>query len=334
MKVSILSVLMVFILCGAVAAEQVYIAPFLYTDWEGKRISVEQSAEDLIMKELHRQDFNGAFEFQKTGGNSSGEIYDSSDASELCRILGIKKVIYGSVKKSAEGWYCELKLYDHASKKDVRVFVNSDTIRDFDRMTKKAADDIALCIKQKYGSSSDNGDKKFSLAFDIPFCLYWWTPLDAAWNKSVAGIFGLDVGAETRLPWKGSSIKQRELYYSVRGSLSWLYGKGRGDSYPLDINLISVKVPFFINVSLDEKSAVAVGAGPMFEFGMLSIEEKYESGRRMLYRNYPAVASMIEYSYLVSQRFKLKGCAEVDIYTVKEPYATVRFGLGGVWVAR
>lgn len=326
----ILILLLPLILCSYMFCDSILIVPFTVYDQNSMTVKLEEKPEETVYKTLRLYEFGGLLNF-KFEGNRYPAVYTSIDANKVCNVSNSDYVLYGYIQKNENSWYGNIKLYDFAKKKIIKEFFASDDIASYERFIAVLGNNVVAGLEEISGYShiEKDGIEYRLFKLEAGGNILYWTPLSAGWIDTVTGVGGIQGDLRLFFPHERLFIKSTEIDFSLNFRLSYSYGCGKQNMYPLNFHILKINMPAFIYMKIDRNNTVYVGTGPSCEFDFLDIIERH-SNRKLYYQNIFGLEGILGYEFNVTPDIKIFFETTADFHFNSDSYVSLRPGIGAV----
>lgn len=307
-------------------AEEIILAPIVCYDENNKTISLAKNPNKALYENLKEYWFEGLIEFSLH--KDKEYIYTILDAQKLCIELEKKYVIYGYVQKKEKSWFANLRIYDSNKKEVVKEFFASDEINNFDRCIKSLESNLIDGIEELLGLKFLEKVQETirPIEIRIPSSLSYWTPI-GKWNNVIIGTIGVNTGVEIFPPFKTKIFNNYLVDFSGTLKLSYGYGVGSTEKYPLNYHTLTVAFPITTYIHFDNKHCGYVGTGFFYELEFLNVQKKYEN-TTFSFQNMFGVEFNIGYEFSLNEKCSLYSETEFNFHIKNDDYICLKQSFG------
>lgn len=184
-------------------------------------------------------------------------------------------------------------------------------------------------IEEITGFSQDKLKEKTTRPMElrIPVSLFYWTPVDTTWRKTILGIAGINTGAEF-YPSQPLIVSNGKLMdFSARFNLSWNAGINQKESYPLMLNTIALSIPVVFHIHFNECNSLYFGTGIAYGVEFLKIRPKYDD-EQFSYQNAFSFELIAGYEFNINKTVSFFAEIKFDWHLAKDGFVSVKTCLG------
>lgn len=282
----------------SIFADEIMIAPIIVYDKKGDKLEIDISKK--VYQKLSSHWFDGQLDFELLRPEKYGMIYTGLDAAKVCTVESKRFMIYGYVQKNDFNWFANLKIYDSEQKKIIKEIFAGDEINYIERFENDIFDKLIQELEKIIGIQNIEKKTEEPLKISVPTALYYWSPLSEKWNSVYTGLVGAFLGIEFYPPQKEIVLISKKIDFTFRFYLTYYLGIGKPNMYPLNLNVIQVGLPCFINLHFNEKHSMYFGLGMFYEIEIMNIIEKYQN-QKMYFQNVMGLENILGYKFHINQ---------------------------------
>lgn len=327
-----LLVAVLFLLCVRIFSDSIHIAPIVCFDETGKKIELNINPNESLYDLLEKYYFNGLIVFNAASEKKTGSVTSILEAERLCNISNCDYVIYGYFQRNENSWYGNLRLYSKTQKKIVKDFFASDSIENYERMLRIFEDHIVDYCKELLGISDEDiiTNKTRSCEIRIPASLFYWSPITEKWNDVYTGVIGVKAGVEIFPPINNYVFHSMCMNYSAQLRLSYAYGFGVQDNYPLNYHEIKIETPVIVHLHFDKYNSIYLGTGVSNEFQLMQIQEHYKD-EELYYQNMFGYFGITGYEFTLNELLSIYSEVQFESHFSDDKYLAIKPSLGVVF---
>lgn len=307
--------------------QKIVLSPIVCYDQNNKAINLVKNPNRILYDDLTNSWFEGLIDFSLH--KEKEFIYTIVEAQKLCTQLNCSYLIYGYVQKNENSWYANLKLYDSNKKMIVKDFFASDDINNFERFISTLEENIIGGVEQllglEFAQKKEECERKIEVR--IPCSVYYWNPIDSRWCDVITGIVGANVGCEVFPPFKTRIINNTLVDFSATLKLSYAYGIGNHNRYPVNYHTATVSFPLTSYVHFTDEHIGFFGMGFFYEAEFLNIKQNYEDVKFM-FQNMGGLETYVGYEFVLNENCTLYCQAEINHHFSKDSFVSLKPTLG------
>ncbi len=270
---------LLFLLCSLLQlhALDIYLAPVSIRNLTEDRVEKIDSGDFTgdLLKSIKITDHEGIAQIQSLSqGADSPEGY--LEAARLCADRGITYLLFGFFTRTEIGWDCELRMYNHETRKIEILFLARDTADHYDRLVQELTRKILDYLYTDLGMSAyDPMPAPEKNIFVLPLYLNYWTPAGGDWGETSTGIARLESGLLL--------TPVQPLF--MRGDVPWEFQTGLTLAYSLAVNdadyesfilhSFRLNLPLTMSAGLAENQFIDLGGGLSMQFDLLFQDRLY-----------------------------------------------------------
>lgn len=331
MKSKVISLFLLFS-AGFCFADKVNVSSIVCLDESNEKIELKQNPGCRIVELLGKYYFQGLLSFDKLSEGKYGTVNSILDAERCCNVSHCEYLMYGYFQKKQNSWYGNLKLYSGNDKKIIKEFFASDSIDEYDRMIESFVTHIVLYCEELLGLNHEDILVDFIRKCEIrfPSALSYWSPLTEDWRNVYSGVIGTYGGVEIFPPLKTLVIHSLYFDYSAQLRLSYRYGFGADNNYPLNYHEINLEMPVLVHLNFDYRNSIYAGAGISFGYQILEIAEHYKP-TSIYYQNMFGYFGMTGYEFLINNIVSIYSEIQLGSHFSNDKYLDIKPSLGVVF---
>ena len=226
-----------FLLSIRLAAEEIYVAPFLFVDGGNEDYVLDQDFQEAFVKELNKKKSLLQVEIKKT--NDKTEVRSRYDALSLCKRAKIAYLLYGWIKKTEYVYECEIRLFDGEGRKNIYTIYNKDEVGDREKFIENASEKIIEKLRELFYIPEK--EDTFT-TINVHTGIGYWLFTNKAWANHITGTIKLSNGFEVIPVNLVGYAKTAKLCFSVGLNLDYLVGVNKKDTLPCYLNTINTNL--------------------------------------------------------------------------------------------
>lgn len=314
---------------SSIFAETMAISTVVVYDQDYSRFECETDFGNIIYKRLEKEWFSGLIAFSSLSVSDYGEVYTVLDANKVCTSWNFDYILYGFVQKNENSWYGNIKLYSLTARKIEKEFFASDEVSHIQRFMNTLCENIISGIYEITGLhvSDEKPSDIIPFRIDIPAEVFYWNPLGTKWNEVYTGIVGGLSGIDFVPPQKRLILFERIIYFSLGADISYCFGIGKENSYPLNLHTIQLLTPAKIHVDFNERHSLYAKVAPYYEIDLLNISEKYKTAE-LHFQNMAGLEIGLGYEFSALDFFSLYAKTDFDFHFSKDGFFSIKPGFG------
>ncbi|MCR5614014.1 hypothetical protein [Treponema sp.] len=332
MNKKFLTTVICFILSIPCFCEAIKIADITFLNEKGEKTQKKYFTAKLIEKHLCNKWFDNKVNFSIADYDASVDLTSLNDAEKFCVLYECNFLLFGFIKESSTGFYSELKLYNHNSKKIEMHFFSADDKDHYQRLVEELCSKVEIFVKEKFliTENIQKEDEYSTFSLSLPLSVFYWNPLDDRWTKVLHGIAGTSVALEIFPALKRRAMQNKSYNFSVRVETSYKAGIGSSDFYPVNYHSFSVSTPVLLNIQFGQTHYLLIGVGPLYQLDVAEFVPKYE-GKKTIIQNDFGIMTVIGYQYKLNDSWRLNAEIEFDYYFSKNSFFVIKPKIGAVW---
>jgi hypothetical protein len=232
----------------------------------------EKNASNVLFDALLKTDYDGMLILKKiptTVTYQDRSIKSELEASEICDLLNIDYLLYGSIEKTNKFYNAEIFLYDNAAKSNKKTLYVKTELGDFDQFINEITLKFINYMYDKLGLTELKQERKLGFGgIGLVFASGYWIPMGNWWDFTT-GLVCFETGMNV-IPLK-AFVKMRNFAFYMRFGLNINYSLGMNKPGHLTsyLNTLLIKVPIENCFELFNYNVITVGVGPQLQIDMM-----------------------------------------------------------------
>ena len=280
----VLTLLMILLPLSGAGALEMYVAPVLYVDETGGNSSDAGNIQTDLLAAFHSAETYSALQFVRLKDKTINPPSSLFDAITICRNEQIEYLLYGYVTKREYTIQAELRLFDYSSRTVRQLFFGMDSPDRYDRLIHDITGKILQYLNETYKLNIRSETAGETRLF-IPATAGYWTPMDNAWVRKLAGTVSAGSGI-TFIPndflWLVWGVP---CYLSMGLEAKYRLGIGNPSGYEAYNHCLYLTMPLRLHISFLKQHEAFLGLGYTHFLEFFSITGKYTGRESHTYSN-------------------------------------------------
>lgn len=296
MKKVLLPVIM-FLLSIRLAAEEIYVAPFLFVDGGNEDYVLDQDFQEAFVKELNKKKSLLQVEIKKT--NDKTEVRSRYDALSLCKRAKIAYLLYGWIKKTEYVYECEIRLFDGEGRKNIYTIYNKDEVGDREKFIENSSEKIIEKFRELFYVPEK--DDIFTTLINVHTGIGYWLFTNKAWANHITGIIKLTNGFEIIPVDIVGYARKAKVCFSVGLDLDYLLGVGKKNSIPAYLNTLTTNLFTNTYFTIHDIHSVYLDFGLLYTLDIIHYKDMYDKAKINAFSGF-GMNFAIGYKYLFTKK--------------------------------
>jgi hypothetical protein len=294
-----------FLMVFSIDAMNITIANFsLYPENLDITITKEESnCTVYFYNELLRKEYNArASVMQVPKIYENKEIKSSNEAAEMCELLQIQNLVYGTIKKTNKYYDAEIKIYDNEKKEIRKIFYEKMEIGEYKELITNLSNKVYNYLISLLGISDEieEGKRKFG-GINIYNAVGYYFPIGDWWYVDTGIVsFETGVSVEPLVPITKRGFFGFYLRYGLY--IGYSLGINKPDFLTSYLNSLFFKIPIEVCFELYKSNVITIGFGPQLQLDILYQKRLYDDPKTTITSAFSLVCSTGYEHWFGSQR--------------------------------
>ncbi|HEY9595572.1 MAG TPA: hypothetical protein VHE79_13925, partial [Spirochaetia bacterium] len=244
------------------------------------------------------------------------------DAARVCQAQGYGLLLYGFLKRGAQSFTVEAKLFDAERGVVVASFFAADDSAHYERLMRDLAVRILGYFSDpSFGVVPRRAEQERNIV-SLPMAIGYWAPAGGGWSEVLTGLASVTVGFRFTPLRPLFTLLSHDWQASFGLELDYELGMSQPGYESFFLHAMHARIPIELGVDAGGGSTLALSAGPLFSLDVLAQDRLYATQ----YVGATAAAGLsfaLLYRYALSSDVSLGCSTTLDVAFYDTPLVTI-----------